>query len=447
MTRRTYPKYKPSGGEWLVEIPGHWSVRKLKHISSIQFSNVDKHTIEGERRVRLCNYVDVYYNSFITADLNFMEATAPPAQIAKFALRRGDVIITKDSEAWEDIAVPAYVSSTMHDVLCGYHLAQIRPNPKWADGKYLFRAFCSRGVNDQFRVAATGITRYGLGKYWLDNGLFLVPPVEEQRSIAAFLDRETSRIDALMGKKQRQIELLQEKRAALISHAVTKGLNPNVKMKDSGLEWLGEFPEHWELLQLRRVINKFIDYRGATPVKSDDGIPLITARNIKNGIIDFELSKEFIREEDYDGWMVRGLPQNGDVLITTEAPLGESAIITDTNIALAQRVILLKSDKNIITNKFLNYYFMSCSGNLELLSRATGSTAIGIKASKLKEILVLVPPVSDQELINNYLDQETPKIDGLGAKIQESIDRLTEYRTALISAAVTGKIDVGEAAA
>ncbi len=447
MKRQPYPSYKASGVEWLGEIPEHWDIRKLKHISSIQFSNVDKHTVEGEKPVRLCNYVDVYHHDFITADLNFMEATAPPAQISKFGLRGGDVIITKDSEAWDDIAVPAYVSSDMHDVLCGYHLAQIRPNPKWVNGKYLFRAFCSRGINDQFRVAATGITRYGLGKYWVDNGLFLVPPVEEQCAIAAFLDRETGRIDALMEKKQQQIELLQEKRTAFISHAVTKGLDPTAPLKDSGVEWLGQIPMHWELFQLRRVINKFVDYRGATPAKSESGIPLITAKNIKNGIIDFELSKEFIREEDYDSWMVRGLPENGDVLITTEAPLGESAMISETNIALAQRIILLKTDKNLITNKYLNYYFSSHSGKLELWSRATGSTAIGIKASKLKEILVLVPSVSDQELANNYLDRETTKIDGLIAKVQESIDRLKEHRTALISAAVTGQIDVREEAA
>ena len=150
-----------------------------------------------------------------------MEATAPPAQVEKFALKGGDVIITKDSEAWDDIAVPAYVSSDMHDVLCGYHLAQISPKTKWADGKYLFRAFCSRGINDQFRVAATGVTRYGLGKYWLDNGLFLVPPIEEQRAIAAFLDRKTERIDTLITKIQESIDRLKEYRTALISAAVT----------------------------------------------------------------------------------------------------------------------------------------------------------------------------------------------------------------------------------
>ncbi len=136
-------------------------------------------------------------------------------------------------------------------VLCGYHLTQVRPNPDQIDSKYLFRSFCARGINDQFRVAATGITRFGLGKYWIDNGLFPVPPIVEQRDIALFLDRETARIDVLIEKKQRQIELLQEKRIALISHAVTKGLNPKAKMKDSGIEWLGEIPEHWGAIRFK----------------------------------------------------------------------------------------------------------------------------------------------------------------------------------------------------
>ncbi len=217
----TYPAYIDSGIEWLEKIPEHWDIEKLKHISSVQFSNVDKNTVEGEEPVRLCNYVDVYYNEFITAALELMEATATQSEIRKFQLHEGDVLITKDSEAWDDIAVPAYVTGNHDKILCGYHLAQIRPNFERIDGKYLFWSFCSRGINDQFRVAATGITRYGLGKYWIDNGLFPVPPIDEQRAIAAFLDRETGRIDALTAKVHESIEKLREYRTALISAAVT----------------------------------------------------------------------------------------------------------------------------------------------------------------------------------------------------------------------------------
>jgi type I restriction enzyme, S subunit len=139
----------------------------------------------------------------------------------------------------------------------------------------------------------------------------LYPPPSEQQAIVTFLDRETAEIDALVAKKERLIALLQEKRAALISHVVTKGLDPTVPVKDSGVEWLGQVPAHWRVLPLRRVISTFVDYRGATPAKVAAGIPLITAKNIIDGRIDFSLSQEFISPKDYAGWMVRGFPREG----------------------------------------------------------------------------------------------------------------------------------------
>jgi len=184
MRIRRYPDYKCCPIEWIGEMPSHWEALKLKNIAKANFSNVDKHTVEGEEPIRLCNYVDVYHNDYIHDELNLMHATAKSTEIDKFTLKSGDVIITKDSESWDDIAVPAYVPNKIPGVLCGYHLAQIRPDCKHTIGEYLFRSFCSRGINDQFRVAATGVTRYGLGKHGLDNGLFLTPPKEEQRSIA-----------------------------------------------------------------------------------------------------------------------------------------------------------------------------------------------------------------------------------------------------------------------
>src|SRR5690606_28648134 len=207
---------------------------------------------EGQESIRLCNYTDVYYNECITADLEFMAATATRDQVRRFALRAGDVLITKDSESWTDIAVPAVVSQDLPNVLCGYHLAHIRP-AAGAVGAFLSRAFSAVGPRDQFQVAANGITRFGLGGEAIRSGVFAMPPEPEQRAIAAFLDRETARIDALVAKKERLIELLQEKRTALITRAVTKGLDPTVPMKDSGVERLGEIPAHWEVKRLRHV--------------------------------------------------------------------------------------------------------------------------------------------------------------------------------------------------
>jgi len=242
--------------------------------------------------------------------------------------------------------------------------------------------------------------------------------------------------------KERQIALLQEKRAALISHAVTRGLDPSVPMKDSGVEWLGKIPAHWEVLQLHRVVSKFVDYRGRTPEKVESGVPLITAANVKDGRIDFSLSREYMREDEYQDWMVRGWPERGDVLVTTEAPLGETAQIIDTRVALAQRIILLKVNKARMVNDYLKFHFMSASGRGELKSRATGSTAIGIRADRFKSSLVTVPPLDEQKTIVRFLDEQIAVLEKPIYKIESSIETLREYRSALISAAVTGKIDV-----
>ena len=236
---RRYPEYKESRVDWLTEVPAHWQMKRLKVVATVQLSNVDKHSEEGQVPVKLCNYVDVYYNDVITAELDFMNATATPDQVRRFLLRMGDVLITKDSESWNDIAVPAVVGADLSDVLCGYHLAHITPGPD-VDGRFLARQFAAIGARDQFHVAANGITRFGLGGNAIRSSLFAIPPIDEQRAIVAFLDRETAKIDALVARKERLIELLQEKRTAIITRAVTRGLDPNVPVKDSGVRWLGE---------------------------------------------------------------------------------------------------------------------------------------------------------------------------------------------------------------
>ena len=241
---RPYPAYRDSGVEWLGDIPEHWDVKRLKEFATVQLSNVDKKTADGEDAVQLCNYVDVYYNHKIEREIEFMPATATPSQVRRFSLRTGDVLITKDSETWTDIAVPAVVIEDLPGVLCGYHLAHIRPHEQH-DGFFLAHCIAAVGPRDQYHIAANGITRFGLTGDVIRNGTLAIPPLVEQRRIAAFLDFKTEKVDALVAKKERLIELLQEKRTALITRAITKGLDPDVPMKDSGVEWLGDIPENW----------------------------------------------------------------------------------------------------------------------------------------------------------------------------------------------------------
>ena len=214
-------KLKPSGTDWIGDIPEGWEVRKLKWVAKVKTSNVNKKTEENEIPVRLCNYVDVYKNEFIDNSIDFMEASASVEEIAKFRIKSGDVIITKDSEDWNDIAIPAYIKENFNDVLCGYHLSMFRPVKDTIDGQFLFRALQSKSVNHQFKVSANGITRFGLSTYSIASSILPVPPLKEQILIVKFIDKKTKTIDKLIEKAIQVIEKLGEYKQALITEAVT----------------------------------------------------------------------------------------------------------------------------------------------------------------------------------------------------------------------------------
>jgi len=214
-------RMKDSGIEWLGEIPEGWEINSLKQIASVRLSGVDKHTYENEIPVKLCNYTDVYNRDFITPDLDFMLATATESETRNFALAAGDVLVTKDSETWDDIAVPAYVPQNLDDVICGYHLALIRPKKQRVNGEFLFRALSAPQIEYQSNISANGVTRYGLSKYAIKNVLVPMPPINEQEEICKFITREIEKINISIVCTQKEITLIEEYRTALIAEAVT----------------------------------------------------------------------------------------------------------------------------------------------------------------------------------------------------------------------------------
>jgi type I restriction enzyme S subunit len=213
-------KMKDSGVEWIGQVPEHWEVKRLRHVGRYSNSGVDKKSYEDQQTVELCNYTDVYYNEFISDDMPFMQATASTREIEQFTLKKGDVIITKDSEDPSDIGIPAFVPHDMPGVICGYHLTMIRAlNDNY--GSYIHRSLQSDHTKAHFFVESPGITRYGLNQNTIGNAPVALPPPDEQATIAATLDRETARIDALIGKAEQSITLLKERRSAFITAAVT----------------------------------------------------------------------------------------------------------------------------------------------------------------------------------------------------------------------------------
>lgn len=443
MEYKPYDSYKYSGVEWIGDIPEGWEIKKLRFLGQLDSSGVDKKIRDNEELYKSVHYMDVYRNrlaQIYNCD-DYLIISADKSKAIKNMLLKSDVLFTNSSETPDDIGHSATIAEDLENTLFGYHLMRFRPKTElhMCYEKYLFGSCLFRSW---FEKRANGITRYGVNYIDFADAIVLLPLLSEQITIADYLDTETAKIASIISAKLKLIEKLQEKRIAIISHAVTKGLDPNAKMKPSGIDWIGDIPDGWEVVPLTKYLASLVDYRGKTPVKVDDGIFLVTARNIKNGIIDYSLSQEFVNKDDYDEIMRRGKPQIGDVLFTTEAPLGEVANVDTEGIALAQRIIKLCGHKTKVDNYFMKYWLLSSAFQGNLQSLATGSTALGIKASKLHLLRLMLPPLYQQTAITDYLDIETAKIDEIIAKTKTSIEKLNEYKTALISACVTGKIDV-----
>ena len=182
---------------WAHDLPPTWDLCRLDDVADVLFSNVDKHTLDSEAPVRLCNYVDVYKNERITGTLDFMEASAEPREIEKFQIRRGDVLATKDSEEADDIAIPALVAEELPGVICGYHLALIRPRSRRITGDFIAWLHKSKQFRAQYEAKAVGVTRFGLSQYAFRSALIPVPPIPEQSRINSFLDHSCAAIDAV----------------------------------------------------------------------------------------------------------------------------------------------------------------------------------------------------------------------------------------------------------
>ncbi len=242
---------------FLDALPTGWKFDRLGNVAEILFSNVDKHTIESEIPVRLCNYVDVYKNDRITSAIEFMEASAEPREIARFQIKKGDVLATKDSETPDDIAIPALVAEELPGVLCGYHLALIRPLAHKVHGPYLAWLHSSKNFRSHYETQAVGVTRFGLSQNAFKEARIPLPPLPEQQRIAAYLDASCAAINAAVAAKRRQLETLDAFRKSTIKRAVMTGLNPSVKMKRTDVEWIPEMPQHWRLVRVKDVMEFF----------------------------------------------------------------------------------------------------------------------------------------------------------------------------------------------
>ena len=432
---KAYPEYKESGVEWVGEIPSDWCMWKLAHA----FNEIGSGTTPPTNNEKWFKG-DVPW--ITTGELREKIITDTKKKLSPSTLK---AFPTLKKYPVGSIAIAMYGATIGRLGIFGVEAATnqaccVMTTSTQLNNKYLF--YWLWAFKEDIIRLSSGGGQPNINQEKVASLRVSAPKSKEQQKIANFLDYETAKIDTLIAKQEKLIELLKEKRQAVISHAVTKGLNPNAPMRDSGVEWLGEVPKHWVVAGFKKFIEKIVDYRGKTPNKTDSGVFLVTARNIKKGVVDYSLSNEFISEDDYSETMSRGKPNIGDVLFTTEAPLGEVANVDNTDIALAQRIIKFSGKKDILDNYFFKYFMMSEAFQTSLSLYASGSTVKGIKAERLVYLRKLIPPLAEQKEITHHIDIELKKFDLLVSKAEVGIELIKERKTALISAAVTGKIDL-----
>jgi len=434
-----YPAYKPSGVAWLGEVPEHWDVTALKHGYVVTLSKMLQPEAASERDMLLpyLRAANIRWSGVDDSDVKTMWFSARDRE--HLLLQVGDLLVSEGGDVgrsalWKGEIGECYFQNSVNRVRPsnGNLTSFLRYWMSTMKDKGFIDVLCNKSTIAHFTAEKVGAVPVPL------------PPLVEQLSIATFLDRETAKIDALIAEQQRLIELLQEKRQAVISHAVTKGLNPDAPMKDSGVEWLGEVPAHWETLKLSKITHKITNgYVGPTrDILVEEGVPYIQATHIKRGRINFD--KSYYVRPEWSAAHSKSVLEEGDVLVVqTGAGTGDVGLVSSEDEGFnCHALIILAPTKSVISGHFLSAVLLSDCGQQKLESIQTGGMHPHLNCGNIKFVDIPVPPIDEQEAIINFIAMRTESFDNLSSDAMVAIALLQERRSALISAAGTGQIDV-----
>lgn len=436
MILKSYPSYKDSGHDWIGRAPAHWAIEKFRYCFKESPEKIEDEivgqmlSVSGYRGIEIKEYEDENRKR-LDQDL-----------IGYRIVRPGQLVVNTMWLNYAGLGVseheghvsPAYRSYWINDDLNKRFIHHLMRSGVYVIGYTKF---------------LTGIRPNSLQMSRDDLMVFpvLVPLLSEQEGIATFLDSETAKLDTLIAKQEKLIELLQENRQAIISHAVTKGLNPVAKMKDSGVEWLGEVPEHWEVLNLRYLgfcqngINIGAEYFGS-------GYPFVSYGDVYKNEVLPEDGSGLVQSSENDRNIYSVL--NGDIFFTKtsetidEIGLTSVCINSIRNATFAGFLIRFRPKSNLLDANFSKYYFRNILLRAFFVKEMNLVTRASLSQDLLKKLPVTLPPFEEQKKIAEYLDKKTKKIDQLIKNVGLSIELMKERRTVLISAAVTGRIDVRE---
>lgn len=450
MRYHAYSKYKPSGLEWLGRVPVHWEMKPLKHITlfinGMAFKPEDW-SDEGTPIIRIENLNG-------SSSFNYFEGEVS----RRYHVHKGDLLFGWSGNRGTSFGPFLWWHDGLHYLNQHiFRLADFSSDRRWF-------YWCLKAVTKTIEDEAHGIigmVHVTTGKL----GAVKVPslPLPEQRAIADFLDTQTAKLDTLVGKKREFTEKLKEKRAALTSQTVTRGLppeaaraaglNPHPKFKPSGIEWLGDVPQHWKVSRLRRVIDHLDQGwspNASTYPAAQEEWGALKLSAVSSGYFLPEENKAM--EEDIVG-ITPITPRSGDLLITrsnTPELVGDACVVNRDypKLIIPDLIYRIVMDGSKVSTGFVCWFLLSSHGRAQIKADARGSSGSMVKIGQghIMSWMIPIPPLPEQRAIADYLDRETAKIDRMIEKVEAAIEKLQEYRAALITAAVTGKIDVRKAA-
>lgn len=434
-----YPAYKDSGVEWLGRLPEHWTAVRLKNVLAQRITDGPHLTPAFVPDGVPFLSVDGIQNGELTFDSCRYVSEDDHIEFSKKVLpQRDDVLMGKAASTGKIARVKVDFEFSIWSPL-----ALIRVDHRVALPSFVEYALKSPQTQAEIDVLCTSNTQKNISMDDIPKLALARPPIEEQAIITEFLDRETAKIDALVAEQEQLITLLKEKRQAVISHAVTKGLDPSVPMKDSGVEWLGEVPEHWDIKRIAQISAKITNgYVGPTrDILVEDGVRYLQSLHIKNNKVEFH--QPYFVSEDWSNAHQKSILKTGDVLVVQTGDIGQVAVVPpEFEGCNCHALIIVSPETSSVTGEWLACVLDSDYGFHTLISIQTGALHPHLNCGNVRDVYIPVPALCEQRALVDYVAARSTEFDALIREAVLSIELLRERRSALISAAVTGQIDV-----
>lgn len=421
-----------------------WPTRKLREIADIRVSNVDKKTYASEKPVRLCNYMDVYSNEYVTGQINFMEASATQAEIDRFGLISGDVVITKDSETPDDIGIPTVITEEIPGLVCGYHLAMIRPDVEQLDSIYLAKQLSTSRVTRYFSLHASGSTRYGLPIGSIESVEIPTPPKPEQTKIAEILstvDQAIEQTEALIAKQQRL-------KTGLMQDLLTRGIDAQGNLRSEATHQfkdspLGRIPVEWEFTDFGQILSQSGGHIQTGPFGSQlhsheyvsEGVPVVMPQDINGGLIS-TLKIARITESRANA-LLRHRMRPGDLVFARRGDLSRCAVIHDSEEGwlCGTGCLLMRPPTKVLSPRWTAETYQFFTTQLQVEINAVGSTMPNLNTGILSSLRIALPSITEQERIEERLG--AAERDETHAT--STLTKLRSLKTALMQDLLTGR--------